>query len=281
MRVLMCDPQYFEIRWTDPELNPHMDTARQPNRALALKQWMELRAFYESLGVKVYLLEPQEHLSDQVFTANVAWGMGSAFVMANFAPEGRKPEVKYAARWFVDHRFSVQFLPEQFRFEGQADIVNVGNALLYCWGIRNNRESIEEIQRIFRIEKPIVPLRLVNKDFYHGDVCIRYLKHNHSLLYNPIAFDRESMRAIENLDVHKIVAPPELWIQETPQGRNFPLNGCYIGNVITFPWDKGVADFPQKIRQQVEQGGGRLWLHNFDQFGLSGAGHRCVTLFLD
>lgn len=281
MRVLMCSPKYFDVPVAYHDKNPWMDPQRRPDPSRVETQWKELIFFYRSHGIDVLKIRPKKGLFDQVFTANVAWGTGNTFIMSNLDPQERRPEIKYAAHWFVDHHFSVHFLPEYLGFEGQSDILNIGEYFLFCYGIRNSLAVKEYIERVFRLEKTIIPLRLADPRFYHGDMCIRYSRRRHAILYIPDAFDEESLSLIKKLPVKKLAVPPELWVQETKFGRNFPLNGCYINEVETFPWDERTGKFPQEIRKWIEEDGSKIWLHNFDQFGLSGAGHRCITLFID
>lgn len=283
MNVLMCPPKHFDVLVEDKDKNPWMDKRHRPDKERALRQWQELKDLYKNLGVSVHCLRPQNKLFDQVFTANLAWGMGTTIVMANLTPEWRQKETFYAANWLERHYYHTYFLSEKWRFEGQGDVLSLTRLgrFLFCYGIRNNLEVKGELERIFCIQGKIIPLRLVSSDFYHGDVCIRYSKHRNAILYNPSAFDAESLRRIERLPVKKMEAPKQMWLQETDKGRNFPLNGCYVGNVETFPWDKNFDEFPTKVRDWIEKDGGEVWLQDFDQFGLSGAGHRCCTLFLD
>jgi N-dimethylarginine dimethylaminohydrolase len=282
MKVLMCTPTYFDVQVENHNLNPWMKKSQRPDKALAMNQWEELKEIYEMLGLEVNLLEPQPGLFDQVFTANLAWGRGRTMVLANLSPEWRRPETVCAAQWLLKNDYERRFLPERVRFEGQGDIISLGGGyFFYCYGIRNDLEVVGLLEEILLLRGRIIPLKLVDKRFYHGDVCLRYSGHRNALLFNPAAFDAASLRKIENLPIKKMEAPPELWVQETERGRNFPLNGCYIGRVETFPWDSARGEFPKKVQRWIEADGGIVRLHNFDQFGLSGAGHRCCTLFLD
>lgn len=282
MRALMCPPVYFDVPVEDVNLNPWMRKNQRPDKLLALSQWTNLKKFYENSGAQVCLLDPKPELFDQVFTANIAWGRGQTMAVANLGPKWRRQESVEAARWFLKNGYARRFLPERLRFEGQGDVISLGGAyFLYCYGIRNDLEVVNFLEEIFGIAGRIIPLKLIKKDFYHGDVCIRYSGYRNAVLFNPSAFDSESLRKIENLPVEKMEAPKELWVQETQNGRNFPLNGCYIGKAETFPWNARYGEFPVKVKKWIEKGGGRIWTQNFDQFGLSGAGHRCCTLFLD
>lgn len=282
----MCRPTYFDVPLRAEEINPWMDPNYPPNRVCAMEQWKELCAVYRSLGVKVSLLRPQSGFFDQVFTCNIAWGHGGIYMMANPSPSWRRDEVPIAAQWLVKNRMSVMFLPQYYRFEGQGDVVSIGDAgWLFCFGGRNDPEVYIHLERMLSLQdnkKPFTLLEIIDKKFYHGDLCIRYSQHRNALLYVPEAFGPESRKTIENLPLEKMEAPKELWVQETHDGRrNFPMNGCYINNAETFPWDSRYGEFPQSIREWIEKDGGKILLLNFDEFGLSGAGHRCVTLFLD
>ena len=64
-------------------------------------------------------------------------------------------------------------------------------------------------------------------------------------------------------------------------GKNFTLNGVYFNNVVTFPWNDNVDDFPSDIRHWVERSGGEVVLLDFSEYGKIGAGHKCVSLFLN
>lgn len=282
MRVLMCPSKYFDVSVEDEKLNPWMSMKRKPVVSLASSQWNGLKDLYKTLGIEVHRLFPNRKLFDQVFTANLGWGIGDLMAIANLAPEWRGPETVIAQEWFENHGFNTQLLPVNLNFEGQGDVISIGKAgHLFCYGIRNHLEVKDFLELTFGINGEMIPLKLVTSKYYHGDVCIRYSKNRNAILYNPSAFDAESLRLIERLPLKKMEAPKELWVQETEIGRNFPLNGCYVGKVETFPWNNSFGKFPVKVREWIEADGGEIWLQNFDQFGLSGAGHRCCTFFLD
>lgn len=284
-RVLMCRPTYFDVPFQTEE-NSWMDPNYPPNRRRAIQQWKELYMVYEALGIRISLLRPRRDLFDQVFTCNIAWGHGGIYMMANPSPSWRKDEVPIAAQWLVKNRMSVMYLPEYFRFEGQGDVVSIGDAgWLFCFGARNDPEVYTFLERMISLQdnkKPFIPLQIVDERFYHGDLCVRYSRSRNALLYIPEAFRPESRKIIENLPLEKMEAPKELWVQKTHDGRkNFPMNGCYVETTETFPWDDHYGEFPRSVLAWIEKGNGTVVLHNFDEFGLSGAGHRCVTLFLD
>ena len=293
LQTLMCKPDYYGINWQDPKKNPWMNKDQQPDRMWVMLQWTNLVGLLQNLfgESNVNFLPPQPGLGDQVFTCNDA-GLfelesgRKVFVKANPAPEERKPESEIAAQWLRERGCNVYTLPEHLIFEGQGDIITTKEAYLYCYGIRNSRETMEEIEKTFKLSKPVIYLELVDPHFYHGDMAIRYSRFRDAVLFYPGAFSAESMRRIENLRAHKKEMREQWLVQEIERngklfGRNFPLNGCYIGRVETFPWNEFYGEFPRELRSWVESGGCEVKPIDYSQFGLSGAGHRCTVLFLD
>lgn len=289
MRVLLCEPKHFRINWEDAKINPWMRTGKQPDLSLAFRQYRKWEDLLSTLGVEILKIGPRQGLGDQVFTANVAWGTNlrgtkqKVFVMANFAHPHRRQEAELAAKWFAQHHMNVYFLETAGGFEGQGDLITTKRQYIYCRGRRNSLEAMEEIERVFKLDRPVITLELKDPRFYHGDLCLRYSIHRDAILFYPGAFTDDSLRKIAALKVRRLKeAREEFVVQDLgEQGRNFPLNGCYIGKVETFPWNEEAAGFPPAIRNWIEDDGGEVALLDFSQFGLSGAGHRCVTLFLD
>jgi len=289
IKALMCEPRYYKVGWEGPE-NPWLNMDMQPDRKLAYRQWKKFRDFLESLGVEIYLLGPKPGLGDQVFTANVAWGMKNAFIMANFAPTYRRPETEIAVRWFIENRYHLwdgdlclKFLPEDVFFEGQGNMITTKHAYLYCHGHRNSVRAKKEIEKTFNLRKPVVVLKLIDPEFYDGDLAIRYFPHRDGIMFCPEAFDDESIDYIERKlrAKNKKAVSKKFAIQILgEEGRNFTLNGCYIDKVVTFPWKGTRKSFPKDILSWCEADGGEIWLSNFSQLGISGGGQNCVVNFL-
>jgi len=284
MRVLMCPPIYIEATWEDPQKNAYQNMSVQPDKDLALKQWSELVGTYRRLGAEIYVLEPQPGLGDMCFTANAAWGRNGIFVLANFSPEGRRQETKFHARWLVDNRFSVHFLPEHLFFEGQGDIVTLKNAYLYGYGIRNSLEAMEYIKEVFRLKKQVIPLRLTSPAFYHADMALHYLKAKETILYYPEAFDEDSLQRLAKLKIKRVEFYADEIIQNVGSGRrNFLLNSSYIVSENSYTevisWDIEHSPLPKKMQKLLA--GVSYRTVNLSEFSLLGGGGRCLTLFLD
>lgn len=291
MRALVCSPVNYRINWEDPKKNPWMKEDQQPDPALALVQWAKFRSLLTRLGVHVYNLRPRHSLGDQVFTAN---GAGlfelksgiKVFVKANLAPAHREPESFLIAKWLCKRGFFVFNLPSHIIFEGQGDIITTKEAHLYFYGIRNSLDAVEEIARIGNLRKPIIPIRLTDPELYHGDLCARYAAYRDAILFYPGGIDNEGIRSIERLKAKKKEMPKRYLIQEIECnkkfiGRNFPMNGCYVGRVEIFPWNNYYGAFPQDLRSWIEKDGGEVVTLDYSQYGISGAGLHCTVLFLD
>ncbi|MEK7090429.1 MAG: hypothetical protein AAB930_02485 [Patescibacteria group bacterium] len=287
-KVLMCiSPP--KINWEDPTKNPHMQMANQPDAGRALSQLGKLLHHYDYFGVEVDYLDPNRSLGDQVFTANLAYGLEGTFVMANMSVNHRKPEVPIASRWLVEHRYNVCFLPEfdksgnPIYYEGQANFVTTATEHFYGYGIRNSLEAVEETKKILRLKKPIKPLELVSPEFYDHDLSLRYFPHRDSIMFCPDAFAGWSVDVIrKSRPANRLYeVPHDMAIQNLGTfGKNFFLNGVYFNDVVTFPWNEDAEEFPPNIRRWLGDDC-EIVLIDFSEFGKSGGGHKCVSLFLN
>lgn len=287
MRVLLCPPTYFEILEQNPKLNPWMKKDVQPDKKTAFNQWRNLENSLLDLDLEVRLITPRPGLGDMCFAANAAWGHDNMFFVAQYHPGvwWRKDEIPYYAKWFVQNRCGVCFLPEGVHFEGQGDIVSLNNSYIFGHGQRNSLEVIDHLEERFRLKR-IIPVELVDNRFYHLDVALHFARGAKSILWCPDAFSRDSQRKIERITEKEKMAGLELSADEAVQnienGRvNFLLNSIYTGKNEIMCWDETFSEFPGRVRRFIESRGCRIWPLNVSEFGRSGGGARCLTLFLD
>ena len=129
--VMMVTPSHFNVEYI---INPYMkDTAGRPNkvnRTAAQKQWEGVKAKFESLGVKVHVIEGQPGLPDMVFSANHGFpfinsktGKPSILMSQMKNPE-RRGEIPFVEKWFAQNGYVVEHLsnPKWF-FEGNGDAI--------------------------------------------------------------------------------------------------------------------------------------------------------------
>lgn len=286
MRVLMYENKHFRIPAKSSK-NPWMDPEFQPDVKLFLKQHRKLQQIYRSLGVQVLKIRPRKDLYDS-WPANIAWGRNGVFVMGNFHPDlwWRRDETPYYARWLVDNRFGVVFLPPGVYFGGQASLMTLNEHYIYGWGGRDSEEAVEHIEEQFRIRKLITSIQIVDPDFYDNDTAMHFARGCEGLVWCPEAFDSSDIRRVERVLEKEKIASCELSKIEVIQDkgknrRNFVLNSVYIGENEIMPWDEEFSEFPPKLRKFIEGRGGRMHILDFSEAGLSGAGPRCASLFLD
>ncbi|MBI2039280.1 MAG: hypothetical protein HYT22_03310 [Candidatus Niyogibacteria bacterium] len=286
MRVLMCDPLYYEIGWEDKEKNPHMKKDVQPDFAGKLTQWAKLVALYWQAGVDVEFISSASGLGDMVFAANAGWVYNDTFFASHMAPDERKPETSHYA-WFMRLKefnvvYSVVF---DLLFEGQSDIITTPEAYLYCHGARNSREVPKMLGQAAELDRPMLTLDLVGTDFYHGDLALFFIRRTKKLLYCPHAFSAKSLGILESLDCDKRAVPPEFACPQTPRdlelNRNFPLNAVDLGSQIIVPWGLPKFCFPRGLYEWLSEDGVEVVFHDFSEFGKSGAGVKCATLVLE
>ncbi len=299
MKILMCPPTYYEIPAVE---NPHMDIDEQPDKPKAWLQWTAIANLYQSLGVSVYQIEPQEGMWDLVFTANGAWGRGGRFVLSNFRMPIRRPEKPHYRRWLKRLGFEVFELPESICFEGQGDVITLKDTYLFGYGFRSFPEARDYVRELLRLQKEITPVRLVDADFYHLDTSAMSFRTKDCLLYAPDAFDGESVDRIRKLNITRYEVSRKLAMQ-------FVCNSVYVNDTILlnvpFP-DISEESFWQsangKVLLKQDPRLDEILSHELEYEGLvkyiwsmgceivpvytsefrkSGAGVRCLTLFLE
>src|SRR5262249_37418094 len=138
------------------------------------------------LGVAVESLAPQPKLPDLVFTANAGLIFEKRFFSSRFRHEVRAGESPHFERWFNDHGFTVEHLPEGMYFEGAGDALFCGPTLYAGYRIRSDALAHQFIAKA--IQRQVLAVELVNPRFYHLDTCFCPLAPGEAIYY-PEAFD--------------------------------------------------------------------------------------------
>ena len=211
-RILMTDPAHFQVDYViNPHMAGHVGTV-DPDRARA--QWSALRDAYTGLGLDVTVLPAVAGLPDMVFCANQTLpirrpdGASVAVVSRMHTPE-RAPEVDYYADYFAGIGYEVLRLDEDLPgdFEGMGDALwHPGAYRLYGgYGYRTDRQVYDRFAEKLGVE--VVPLELVDRDFYHLDTCLSLLDPE-TALYYPGAYTPQGRRALEQ-HVPRLIEVPE------------------------------------------------------------------------
>ncbi|MDX1536052.1 MAG: arginine deiminase-related protein [Candidatus Spechtbacterales bacterium] len=310
--VLMCNPVYFRIVSID---NPGMDTDTQPDLEIAQMQWATIHNLYTKLGLRVSVVPPHPERQDMVFTANGAWGRKrqdtgeSEYILSNFRHPSRVREKEHFRRALNTYGYKTFELPEHVPFEGQGDIVTTNKAYLFGNGIRSSSEAVDYVRRMLELDKPVLPVKLVDPRFYHLDTCCMSLRgtKEDALMYVPEAFDEESLEVVRELDVsNKLEISARSALAEA-----MPCNSVFVDDIVLLnvPFEhysdeafslseagefltdahtdvrykeilRTCEDYIDVMRFLWEMGYEIIPVYT-SEFKKSGGGVRCLTLFLD
>jgi N-dimethylarginine dimethylaminohydrolase len=214
-KILMCNPEYFDI--VDVK-NVHMEgNIGVLDKALAKKQWEDLKAIYQSFvteGIleEVYTIPGGKDCEDMVFTANQSfpWILNNekVVVMSKMRHESRQREVPYFETFYKSKGYKILHLQEAKLFEGMGDTIpHYGKRLLYGgYGHRSDITAYKEIATMLQV--PVVTLELVDERFYHLDTCFIPINEE-TVLLCPVAFSNDGLAALKKLFKNVIEVPVE------------------------------------------------------------------------
>ncbi|MBI4626226.1 MAG: TIGR00300 family protein [Verrucomicrobia bacterium] len=267
-RILMCEPKYFGVEYViNPWMEGHVGLARP---AVARKQWDGLHAEV-SKRARVELVAPAKGLPDMVFTANAGTVLEDEFVPTVFRVAQRAPEIPLFVDWFREAGFKVVELPDDHAYEGEGDgLFHPGPGgpprVWAGYGVRSSLESHAALGKLLNVE--VISLRLVDERFYHLDTCFVPLPGGR-LLYYPAAFDKWSLRTIEQL----VPAENRLLVEEADAMR-FACNAVRIGT--TFITNHAGPN----LRRSLDAWGYEVVATPLDEFMLAGGAAKCLCLLL-
>lgn len=213
-RVLMADPAYFDVSYA---INPHMlessGALKRVDRELAREQWRALRAAFDVAGLETLVAPPLAGHPDLVFCANQALpvpreasALGRPLAVAsNMRWRERRGEVRHVLAQLARIGYASRRMSTLAPLEGMGDgLWHPGRALLWAGvGPRSSRAAWSALARWIRA--PIVPLELIDADFYHLDTALALLDER-TCLWLPDALSARSRRVVERLIPHRIEA---------------------------------------------------------------------------
>lgn len=261
VEMLLCEPEFFTVEY---EINPWMNVDDPVDTKLAWRQWRHLRDTLVNLGVQIHLLDPVKGLPDIVFTGDGGVVLGNRFVSSSFRPKERRPEAECFRKWFSDHGFAVELLPEGVFFEGLGDIVLFGRKAIAAYGQRTSRDALDHIRAKFPEFEWIAELELVSPRYFHLGVALSLLDEKTGM-YVPEAFSDESRAAIQALEQEMIPLGDE-------DARGFALNAIVVGRNLV------VNYCSSQLQADLESRGFNVIVCDVSEFVKSGGGTRCLVL---
>ncbi|HNB70322.1 MAG TPA: arginine deiminase-related protein [Acidobacteriota bacterium] len=244
-RILMCPPDYFEIK--DVKNAFMQGNIGTLDKALAVAQWDVLKTTFEQLGKPVVTIEPAPDLEDMVFSANqVLPGLdedGTPYVViSRMRYPSRQREIPFYREWFADHGYRILELEQPgVCFEGQGDAIwHPGRKLL--WGGHGQRTDFAVYPELSeRLGIPILALELSTPEFYHLDTCFCALDEQSVLIY-PQAFTSEGLALIHRFFPLVIEAP------SAEAHKTFACNAfAFDGRNVVIQW--GATETVAELRR--------------------------------
>ncbi|MCF8060075.1 MAG: hypothetical protein K9K67_12310 [Bacteriovoracaceae bacterium] len=210
-KVLMAKPDYYKVAY---KINPHMVDGEghfpKIDEKRALFQWEKLKAKAEEFGLKVFVIPGQENFPDMVFAANQTLPIDSRhIILSKMAHAERSGEVQFFADFFENHGIETKRLPDEvIHFEGTGDAIwHFGMDLLWCGhGFRTDFSAVDYLGETLGLA--VVPLELVDENFYHLDTCMCILD-SKTVAWTPKAFSEESQQLIDSFFPVTIEIPYE------------------------------------------------------------------------
>lgn len=231
--VLISTPEYFDI--VDVK-NVHMQgNIGGLNKNLAVKQWSDLKAVYQSwkqqdILDEVLEIKGEEGLEDMIFTANQSfpWTLKGkkVVVMSKMRHASREREVPYFRKFYKALGYELFELSGAPHFEGMGDLIpHYGKNLLYGgYGHRTDAGAYKEISQLLQV--PVVLLKLEDERFYHLDTCFIPADEN-TVFLTPAAFQEEDLQGLKKLFKNIIEIPDE------EADKYFALNAHLVNDAKT------------------------------------------------
>ncbi len=229
-KVLLCHPQWFEVI---DEKNVHMKGQKgNIDKTKALLQWEKLVFAYKKISMEgalseLSILPGVQGLEDMVFAANQTFPFidqrgQKKVIISNMKHPNRQKEVVFYEQFFENKEYEILHLPKALLFEGMGDLLKIpGQYRCLCGhGFRTAYETISHLEVATDYE--IIPLELINPNFYHLDTCISIIDAD-TVLYTPSAFSVASREKLKQLFTQCIEVPEK----EAAQG--FALNMHVLG----------------------------------------------------
>ncbi len=249
-RWMVCRPRDYDVRYS---INPWMNTAVVPDKALAAAQWGNLHHHLLRLGAWLEYVDHADGQPDMVFTANAGLVRGKDVVLSRFRHPERQGEERHFRAWFEANGFTVH--TTRGSFEGEGDALFCGNRLFCGYGFRSEVEAHKEAAKILGVQD-LVPVQLQDPRFYHLDTCFCPLNEAVALVY-PGAFSSQDLATLGRC--MELIRVPE------HDALHFVCNAVVLGKNVVLPAgcpdtygmlaQRGFTAYPVPLGEFIKAGG--------------------------
>lgn len=187
--ILMVTPEYFDVVY---QINDHMDLNNKVDKSLAKKQWQKLKETYQHLGFTVVEIPGVDKFPDMVFTANQIFSTPHKYFLGKMKHVERAGEVDYLKNYLkLENTYQLNS-----PFEAMGDWLwdYSGERIFAGFGFRTSIDAYEEIKN--QIDYKIIPLELVNSNFYHLDTALSIVRDDLAF-FVPSAFNHLGIETLK------------------------------------------------------------------------------------
>jgi N-dimethylarginine dimethylaminohydrolase len=270
-RYVMVRPDHFRI---DYAINPYMDLADQPDRRLAMAQWVNLVSTIERLGGTVEIVPQRADAPDMVYAMNLGLGLvrpdGAGVpqghvVMSHMRYAERRMETPTAQSWFERSGRTTSYVGREgvgAHLEA-GDVFAWGDALVAGYGPRTEELALKHLAGDLGVR--VRGVRITHPAMYHLDLAFCPLDERHALVA-PGAFDEASAAALLEL------VPEPLVLTDDEALTTFCANSIVVGRTVVMP-----AGSPSRVRAQLGAWGFEIVEVDVSEFHKGGGSVRCMT----
>ena len=268
---LAVRPDHFRVDYT---INPFMDPARQPDPALARRQWDDLVAALQLAGARVEVLPQRADSPDMVYAMNLGLVLNAGpergdrrVVHSHMRFAERRAETLTAGAWFEEHGFrGTRVGRDGIGAHLEAgDAFAFGDALVVGYGPRTEELALKHLAT--ELDVRVRGLRITHPGMYHLDLAFCPLDETRALVC-PAALDPASADAL-------LAMVPEPLVLTEEEALTFCANSVVVGRTILMP------SVPDRVRAQLEEWGFEIVLVDVGEFHKAGGSIRCLTNPLD
>ncbi|CAN5685477.1 arginine deiminase-related protein [soil metagenome] len=260
------EPTDFRV---DYVINPFMDTAVQPDPALAMRQWQALVATLRGLGATVDEIAQRPDAPDMVYAMNLGLGVTRPdgtphVVLSHMRYPQRRMETTSAREWFTERGWTTSYVGRDgvgAHLEA-GDAFAFGDALVVGYGPRTEEAALELVAADLGIL--VRGVRITHPGMYHLDLAFCPLDERRAMIC-PSALDGPSAEALLEL------VPEPLVLTEEEALTTFCANSVVVGRTVVMP------ACPERVRARLEEWGFDVVVVDVSEFHKGGGSIRCLT----
>ncbi len=274
--LLVSGADYFA---DDYKINPYYNDSAI-NLEKAKEEHANIVKCFKEAGIEITQVTPPKDCQDGVYTANWAVIKDKTAVMSRL-PEARKNEEPYAKQVLENLGYKTIEVPKNYLFSGQGDCLPCGKYLFAGNGYRSDKPAQEFVAKTLGLE--LIQLHTIpqldqngepytnpvtnhaDSFFYDLDLALSIISED-CIAYCKEAFDEESQKILENLDIDKILID----YKEATEG--FACNLVSTGKTVI------MSNHTPKFQKELEARGLTCLTPEVSELKKGGGYIRCISL---